>query len=194
MTRYTLIALAALTFTACGSAEPDEDDGAGEEELITEGMVTLTPVGGGDAQTLMFSDPDGEGGDDPTFSGSLALQTGTSYDGTITVRDGINDEDITAEIRAEAEEHLFRYRFEPASIGTVALTDAESDYTTDDENGGDFAVGLTFRVAVTGAAGTTGGMRTILYHFDDAPKTGSDVIGPETDIEIVLPVSVAIPS
>ena len=196
MNRILLAAAALLIFPACDSGEPD-GDGAGDEELITQGTVTLTPVGGTTAVSLTFSDPDGEGGDDPTFTGSLALAPGAVYDGSITVADGrnLNDvEDITAEIREEAEAHRFDYAFEPASIGTVTLTDTESDYASEDENGGDFAVGLAFRITVTGAAGASGDMRAILYHFDDAPKTNSTDTSLEKDIEILIPVTIASPA
>ena len=183
-----LALLGSLSLTACDSGEPD-DDGAGEEELITQVTLTLTPQGGGSPLTISASDPDGDGAG-LTFSPStLALAPGTTYDGTIRLRDTVNDEDITEEIEEESEEHLFRYTLTPASAGTVAITDAESDYTSDDENGGDFAVGLTFRVTTAAGASGTGTMNAVLYHFDEGPKTSSTATSDEIDVDVAFPVT-----
>ena len=189
-----LALLGALTFTACDSAEP-VDGGAGEEELITQVTLTLTPQGGGDALTAR-ADFEADG-TNPTFTPArLVLQPGVTYDGAIELRDTANGEDITEEVRAEAEEHLLQYGFASLGAGQITVTDRESDYTSEDENGGDFAVGLTFRVAVSEGAGTAdlgqGTLLTaILYHFDDAPKTSSTATSDEIDVEVAFPVSFA---
>lgn len=183
-----LALLGSLSLTACDSGEPD-DDGAGEEELITQVTLTLTPQGGGSAVTISASDPDGDG-TGLTFSPStLALAPGTTYDGTIELRDTINDEDITEEVEEESEEHLFRYTLSPASAGTVTLTDTESDYTSDDENGGDYAVGLTFQVTTAAGASGAGTLNVALYHFDVGPKTSSTATSDEIDVDVAFPVS-----
>lgn len=183
-----LALLGSLSLTACDSGEPD-DGGGGEEELITQVTLTLTPQGGGSAVTISASDPDGDGAG-LTFSPStLTLAPGTTYDGTIELRDTINGEDITEEVEEEAEEHLFRYTLSPASAGTVTITDSESDYGSDDENGGDFAVGLTFQVVTAAGASGTGTMNAILYHFDEGPKTSSTATSDEIDVDVAFPVS-----
>lgn len=184
-----LALLGALTLTACDSGEPD-DDGAGEEELITEVSVTLTNTAdASDTVTITVSDPDGDG-DGLTFSpSSVTLRPGATYAGSIKLRDTINDEDITEEVEEEAEKHLFRYAFDPASAGTISPTDAESDYTSENENGGDYAVGLAFQAAVASGASGSGTLNAVLYHFDDAPKSGSTATSDETDIDIAFPVS-----
>lgn len=188
-----LALLGSLSLTACDSGEPD-DDGAGEEELITQVTLTLTPTGGGSAVTISASDPDGDGAGITFSPATLALTPGTTYDGTIELRDTINGEDITEEVEGEAEEHLFRYTLAPASAGTVTITDAESDYTSEDENGGDFAVGLTFRVQTEAGASGTGTMNAVLYHFDEGPKTSSTATSDEIDVDIAFPVSFATPA
>ena len=183
----TLALLIALP--ACSSGEPD-DDGAGEEELVTQVMITMTPQGGGSPVTIMASDPDGDGAGVTFSPATLALAPNTTYTGSIMLADTINDEDITEEIEEEAEEHLFQYAFTPASLGTVTITDTESDYTTGNDNGGDFAVGLDFQVT-TGASGS-GTLSALLYHFDDAPKAGSTVAPgeAEVDIDVDFPVTI----
>jgi hypothetical protein len=184
-----LALLGSLSLTACDSTEPD--DGAGEEELITQVTLTLTPQGGGSAVTIAASDPDGDGAG-LTFSPStLTLTPGTTYDGSIELRDTINGEDITEEVEEESEEHLFRYTLTPASAGTVTITDTESDYTSDDENGGDFAVGLSFQVVTAAGASGTGTMNAVLYHFDEGPKTSSAATSDEIDVDIAFPVTFA---
>lgn len=190
LTRGALALALLSTLTACSSGEPD-DNGPGEEELITQVTLTLTPQGGGSAVMISASDPDGDGVGITFSPATLALTPGTTYDGTIEVRDTINDEDITEEIEDEADEHLFRYAFQPSTLGTVTLTDTESDYDTD---GGNLAVGLTFQVVTAAGASGTGDMVAVLYHFDDGPKTSSTATSDETDIDIEFPVSFASPA
>ena len=190
-----LAALLVVPFalTACSSGEPD-DDGAGEEELITRVEITLENDDDlGDSVTITVSDPDGDG-TGLTFSpASVTLRPGAIYNGTIDLRDTVNDEDITEEIEEEAEEHLFRYSFSPASAGTIVATDAESDYTTADENSGDFAVGLTFQATVSASASGAGTLDVLLYHFDDAPKTSSTATSDEIDVDLSFPVVFSAP-
>lgn len=182
-----LALLGSLTLTACDSAEPD-DDGAGEEELITQVTLTLTPDDGGSPLTVQATFD--VSGTNPTFTPStLALAPGTTYNGSIQLRDTFNNEDITAEIEEESEEHLFRYALVPASAGTVTITDTESDYTQENENGGDYAVGLTFQVVTAAGASGTGSMDVVLYHFDDTPKTSSTATSDEIDVDVSFPVS-----
>ena len=183
-----LALLGSLSLTACDSGEPD-DDGAGEEELITQVTLTLTPTTGGAPVTISASDPDGDGAGLTFSPATLALRPGTTYDGTIELRDTINGEDITGEVEEEAEEHLFRYTLTPASAGTVTVTDTESDYTSVNENGGDYAVGLAFRVVTASGASGTGTMNAVLYHFDDGPKTSSTATSDEIDVDVAFPVS-----
>ena len=123
------------------------------------------------------------------FRSRASLRAGATYDGAITLRDGINDEDITEEIEEEAEEHLFRYAFQPSSAGFIELTDRESDYTSDDENDGDLRVGLAFSATVADGASGDGELNAILYHFDDEPKETSLDTSDEIDIDIEFPVA-----
>jgi hypothetical protein len=182
-----LALLGSLTLTACDSGEPD--DGAGEEELITQVTLTLTPVGGGQALTITATDADGDGAGLTFSPNRLALTPGTTYAGSIQLLDTINDENITEEVEEEAEEHLFRYSFDPASAGTVTITDTESDYTTVDENGGDFGVGLDFEAVVAAGTSGNGTLNVLLYHFDEGPKTSTTATSDEIDVDIAFPVS-----
>ena len=184
-----LVGAAPLSLTACSSGEPG-DPGAGTEELITRVEITLTNTADAqDAVTIVASDPDGDG-EGVTYSpASISLRRGATYDGTIRLRDTVNDEDITEEVEAEAEEHRFAYLLDPASAGSITLTDRESDYGSEDENGGDFVVGLTFRLAVASGASGDGVLNARLYHFDDTPKTSSISTSDEIDVDLDFPVA-----
>ena len=190
---FSLLALLAapLALTACSSGEPDDIN---PEELITRVELTLTNDEDlNDRVTISFSDPDGDG-ENFTFSpASVTLRPGATYLGTIELMDTINNEDITGEIEDEAEEHLLRYAFSPSSSGTIIATDSESDYSTVDENNGDFAVGLTFQAVVSASASGSGTLDVLLYHFDDAPKTSSTDTSDEIDVDVSFPVVFAAP-
>ena len=181
-----LALVGALTLSACSSGEPE--GGVGEEELITQVTLALTPDDGGLTQTLQVTfDADGN---NPVFSpAQLRLSPGVTYAGSIDLRDTINNEDITEEIEDEAEEHLFSYTLSPASAGTVTITDTESDYGPN--NGADLAVGIEFEVAVSDGASGSGTMTALLYHFDPqegAVKTSSTDTSDEIDVEVDVPV------
>ena len=97
--RCFLLIFAALVWTGCDSAEPD-DEGPGEEELITTVMMSLTPDdGGAPVSVTVFRDLDGEGGSAPVISG-LTLRDGVTYTGTITLLNEAESpaEDITEEV------------------------------------------------------------------------------------------------
>ena len=178
-----------IALPACSSGEPD-DGGAGDEELITQVEVTLTNASdASDSVTITGTASGGEVID--SFSPSrLTLRSGATYNGSIRLLDTINDVNITDEIEDEAEEHLFRYSFQPTSAGTVTLTDNEDDYTTARENGGNFQVGLEFRAVVNAGASGNGTMNVLLYHFGDegSPKTSSTATSDEIDVDIAFPV------
>ncbi len=158
-----------------------------EEEVITEFVYTLTPANGGSEVRLVFSDPDGDGGQVPTIIVSGQLQATTVYDGVIQARnlsDPANPDDITAEILEEADEHQFFFISDPGL--DVAISYADSD-----DNGD--PVGLTTEL-VTGTA-SSGNLRIILRHEPDKGATGVSISDPaaaggETDIEVSYPLTV----
>lgn len=199
---------AALTFSCAddndsnpmGPDEPDAHDddhddhdddhghGPGEVELITTFKITLTPQGGGSPLTVQFQDLDGEGGNAPVID-RIVVDAGTVYDGMIQELNELESppEDITEEIREEAEVHQLFFEtlggFAPA---TVAYADKESDYVTN--TGADHPVGLKFTLTVPANA-RNGQFRVSQSHYDAGPKDGvtpSD----ETDIEVTFEVEV----
>ncbi len=174
-----------LLLAACA----DEPGGSAPEtaEQITRVALTFTPDGGGASVTAAFSDPDGDGG----VSGSsepVTLAAGTTYALTIAFSNELFDppEDITAEIEAEAEEHIVLVHGDavagPAtSSGSALLThayaDVESDYGADIV-GDDLPVGLAN--TVTTAAAGTGVLSVMLRHVPELngqPQKTADLPG-----------------
>lgn len=179
-----LILLLLLTVFACG----DDDDPIipNEEEIITDLVYVLTPADSGATVTMSFSDPDGDGAQGATITVSDSLRTNTTYTGVLALAnasDPANPENVTAEIIAEDEDHLFFF------VPTGGL-DATVSYQDADSNGN--PVGILTEVR-TGDA-STGSLRIILRHEPDksAGATISDPTGAggETDIEVTFPVSI----
>ncbi len=201
---FTAAAFAAVLTFGCaddddsspvGPDEPDhheeEDDdhhGPGEEELITTLAITITPSSGGSPYTVRFRDLDGPGGNAPVVD-RIELDAGTDYDCTAEVLNETETppEDITEEVKEEAEAHQFFYQtlggFSPA---TVTYADKESDYVTN--SGADHPVGIAFTLSVPENA-QSGQLRVLLSHFDEAPKDGVNQ-SDETDIDVTFGVFV----
>lgn len=180
ITYVLFLLLFAVTFTACDSTEP-EDEGAGEEELITRVVLTLTD--GGNTITATANDPDGDGVGIQTET--LTLTSGTTYSGTIDLFNDTADEpdemDIGAEVDEERDEHQFFFTY----TGTQGGNRVTINVTDQDSNG--LPVGLAFQVAVSGGGAAAGNLNVVLSHYDDQPKDGT-TRSDETDVDVTFPV------
>jgi hypothetical protein len=161
-------------------ASPKEEN---PQELITKVTLTLTPAAGGAAATVTFSDPDGDGGNAPTI-GTLTLNAGTNYTGTIELLDETKDpdENVTEEVEEESDVHQFFYTPEGGIVGRVTVTITDRDANN-------LPVGLEYTVTVTAGAAANGTLNVVLSHYDESPKDGvtpSD----ESDVDIDFPVNV----
>lgn len=169
--------------------EEDEDHhGPGEEELITTLKITLTPSGGGDSVEASFRDLDGEGGNPPEID-DITVTKGTTYNGMVEVLNETETpaEDITEEVKEEAEAHQFFFKPSGGIAGAVVMyRDKESDYGTN--TGADHPVGVLFSIEIPAAA-TNGKLQVILSHFDEGPKDGV-TLSDETDIDVTFDVIV----
>ncbi len=178
--KYAFIAVFALVYAGCDSDDPD-DDGPGEEELITRVTVTLTPMDAGAVVTAEATDPDGDGTDFQIDS--ITLTAGATYTGNIQVFDDLNNENITEEVEEEDAEHQFFYFPAGGVADRITVT-----YDDQDENG--LPVGLSFTVAVTAGDAATGTMRVVLSHYDEGPKDGVN-LSDESDVDVEFPVTIA---
>lgn len=170
-----------LTVTSCTVDEPVAPN---EEEIITTLRYILTPVGGGDVVTFEFQDLDGDGGNAPSVvDGTLAANK--TYTGNIELlNEAVSPvEDITVEIRAEAEEHQFFYETTAANL-TIGYNDSDANNQP---------IGL--ETAVNTGAATTGTLTITLRH--EPLKSAANVstgditnAGGETDIEITFNVTI----
>lgn len=170
-----------LTITSCTVDEPVAPN---EEEIITTLRYVLTPTGGGDAVIFEFQDLDGDGGNDPVIvEGTLAANT--TYTGNIELlNEAVSPvEDITVEIRAEAEEHQFFYETTAANL-TIGYNDSDANNQP-----------VGSETAVNTGAATTGTLTITLRH--EPLKSATNVstgditnAGGETDIEVTFNVMI----
>jgi hypothetical protein len=182
------LAALALALAACDDDPTENGGGPGEQEVITEVGLTLTPQAGGAAQNATITDPDGIGPQSPEPQvGALVLAPGASYDGSVSFTDATKTppEDITAEVEEEAEAHRVFYTVGGDNAATVTVTDLDVDAN-------DAPLGLTFTVnAAAGAAsGSDGTIEVRLSHYDDTPKGDGSEPSDETDVLVTFEFSI----
>jgi hypothetical protein len=175
----SVLFIATLTFTSCSEDHDDDHDHGSEEELITTVNYTLT--NGSDVVTLTFSDADGEGGNDGTYSVSGPLTSNTTYTGVIELLNETDSpaEDITEEVIAEADEHEFFYTSSVSGL-TIEKTDTDS-------NGNPLGIETSLTTGSNGA----GTLTIILKHEPTKPNNGTaSNAGGSTDVEVIFNVTV----
>lgn len=182
-----LLLLPVLLLWSCKEDNPTNPDNGNEQELITTVTLSLTENGTSNVVSATFKDLDGDGGTAPTI-GMLTLNAGSTYTGKVELLDESKNpaEDITKEVKEEAEAHQFFYTPQGALAGrlTVTITDKDSN---------NLPVGLEFTVAVSAGGAVTGSatnsLNVALSHFDNTPKNGADR-SDESDIDINIPVTI----
>ena len=172
-----------ITFV-CFSCEKDDPVVPDTPELITTLNYTLTPSTGGSTVVLSFTDPDGDGGNNPTIVGGT-LEANQTYTGSLDLlnESAIAAESITEEIQEEDEAHQFFFQTDIANL-SVAYADQDSDGNP---------IGL-MSTLTTGDA-TSGILTITLRHEPNKDATGVmngdiDNAGGETDIEVTFPIDV----
>lgn len=188
---------------ACDSNDPSDDPGAGEQELISDVSLTLAPEDGSAVVTAnaVFNE-DGEL-DDQTGELTLTLTPGMTYAGTITFTNRFasdpGEQDISAEVRAEATEHQVFYVpvGDLASVLQIDYLDDEATYADEAEDPSEVRsgvpVGLAFSLTTTdNASSTNGELRVVLGHYDERPKSASESVDdvPERDVDVTFQVSI----
>ncbi len=176
-----------FSLAACKEDSPSNPGGGNEQELITKVILTLTETGTSNIVIATFNDPDGDGGAAPSI-GTLTLKAGSAYTGKIELRDESKNpvEELTEEVKEEAEAHQFFYTPQGALAGRVIVTITDKDSKN-------LPVGLEFTVAVSAGAAVTGSaansLNVALSHFEGITKDGTSRSS-ETDVDINFPVSI----
>lgn len=146
-----------------------------KKKTVTEtpiNTVLLTLESGGKIITANWSDPDGPGGAEPTID-TIFLSMAGNYNGSIALKNINNgtNTDLTPEIKAHQNEHLFNY----SGPGIFNITDK-------DDNG--LPLGITFTLKADSIAKIST-LMVNLYHFDGVPK--SNGWSSDQDIQIQYP-------
>ena len=191
----SLLLFTGVLFTAC-SNDDDKDlpEVVNEEEVITTMTVTLSPEGDGADIILQTKDLDGDGSEPPVITVSESLTAGATYSGSVVL---LNEsvtpaENITDEVRGEADEHQFFFVSGGALDVQADYADDESDYVSAD-TGKNFEttnpVGIDF--TLTAGAASTGTLTVTLRHQPKKPNDGTLAdAGGESDINATFPIEV----
>ena len=152
--------------------EEPHDDHNHDEEIITTLSLTFTDSAGVlPNYTAIFKDVDGVGGNEATQFDTIQLSSNSTYLVEIKLLNETESpaEDITDEVKAEDDEHIFCYT--PSGVH-VDIERTDSD--------GTYEVGLSSKWK-TNATGS-GSVKVVLKHQPNV-KDGTCTSG-ETDIEL----------
>ncbi|MBK7428101.1 MAG: type 1 periplasmic binding fold superfamily protein [Saprospiraceae bacterium] len=167
---FLFIAVISLTLSACHKYH-DQD----EEELITTVRLKFTPATG-PVLTYSWQDLDGAGGNAPTIPTiNLAVNTVYSVELELLNESETPADNITEEIQAEAEEHLFVFNSTTSGL-SILITDK-------DRNNNDLGLQSTW----TTTNAVSGNVNIVLKHNPDKTATNPAVTG-STDIDVTFPV------
>lgn len=180
----SLSLIALVTFSAC-SDDDETPQLINEEEVITTLNVYLTTSGGTEELAFSYRDLDGDGVNPEIKTSTLSANT--IYSGRVEFLNELESpaEDITEEVREEAEEHQVFYV--PSSALNVT-----TQYQDLDANGN--PIGVDFSLETN--ASSSGNMTIFLIHEGDKSAEGasegilSDSVGGETDIQVTFNVTV----
>jgi hypothetical protein len=172
----------ALSAAACESSDHDHD----ENEIISLVELTFTPTGGGAPLVFEFNDSDGDGGVSGV-SDRIDLVAGVEYSLGVRFVNSLATppDDLTEEVKAEAEDHFVFVLGDvagPASTASSALVthayaDLESDYGANAVVD-DLPVGLVNTITAKDAG--SGKLRLILRHLpkqNGQPQKTGDLPG-----------------
>jgi hypothetical protein len=181
---------AAMLVGACKDDPAAPIEGAGDPENIVRVTITLTPAGGGTAQTSVRVDPDGTTLPQPVGAaqGTLTLTKGTTYNGAIGLLNDLdlnNVVNIINEVTQEANFHRFFYTLTCGGV-SVPVTSLNPDTQTPAQ-----PLGTTFQVVVDADAASTASctLHVELHHFEAAKGDGLGTTF-DTDLSIDFPVIV----
>lgn len=189
MKKYILTNLLIATLLGiqmgCGVEDPEPEN---ESEIITTVRLTFTPVTGGQAVVVEASDPDGEG-PESIVTNSFTLAANTNYTLGIEFEDDINGEDITEEVKEEADEHLILFSWTEGMF-TNPTGNGNIDNRVDPVNYLDFDgdnLELGIETEWTTAEASTGEFRLVLKHQPGLKTETSGINDGESDVDVTFP-------
>jgi len=192
---YLLLLLAALLIVSCSDDEEPmmmEE----EEEVINQIKLTFTPDDNGeDAIVAEWFDADGDGIGLPAID-AIQLEEGVNYELSLELYNtlGSTPEDITAEIMAEGDEHMFFFSFtndifsDPTGDGNIDSRNDPLNYNDQDANGQ--PLGLSTNWTAGAHTEAQGEFTIILKHQPDLKSSTSDATTGGTDVDISFPIEI----
>ncbi len=152
----------AVALSSCKKEKEGEEDN--ENELITTVKLSFTYGGEAVKQVFTWRDLDGEGGNAPVIE-DIVLERGKTYFVTLDLLDETKTpaDDITAEVREEADAHRVYYTVS----GSAGLLIDNLD--KDDEG-----ISLGTIAQWTATQSGTGSVRIVLRHYPSGGKEESD--------------------
>ena len=179
---FSVIVISSV-FYSCKDKDKDPSNPApiNPQELITTVKLTLTDASdSNNTFTVQWKDTDGPGALAPVID-TLVLDTSKTYNAVVSVLDETKSpvDDITTEIKEEAESHQFFYTLSSNLTGRVSITRTDKDLNN-------LPVGLELQLSTTAGTSAQGTLNVVLSHYDGVPKTASP--SAESDIDITFPV------
>ncbi len=188
---FSVFALLILTTWTTGCSDKDVPDAENEEEIITKVQLIFSPTEGAPVVVTAL-DPDGDGPEDIAPSGPIVLAPDTEYELFIKLENTISDEDITEEVEAEGDEHLFFFGFSegifesPTGDGNVDQRADVVNYLDKDVD--NLPIGL-ITAWITGESGS-GTFRVILKHQPGIKSATSESTDGESDVDITWTLNI----
>ncbi|MDX1903968.1 MAG: hypothetical protein SFU27_07405 [Thermonemataceae bacterium] len=181
----TMLFLSGVLFL--GACKKDDPQPVNEQEVITKVTVTFTNTAdAADVVNFIYDDEDGTGGNSPIITNGT-LRKNSTYAIEVQVT-GEDNEDITAEISEEANEHQIYFGFSQATMfPTFSYEDA------DDNNK---PIGLSSKVTTLNGTGG-GNLQMILVHEPNksanstsSPWIYNSNVGGEQDFNVTFNVKI----
>ena len=172
-------------FSNCETEEPEEEN---VEEVISKVTLHFTPAGGGGTISVSAIDPDGDGPQDMAPEGDINLLMNLEYTLELEFTNDLETppEDITEEIREEADEHMLFFGWKDGLFFNPAngnINTNRDDVRYDDEDGNGFPVGLE-TTWTTANMEDSGEFRVLLKHQPDLKSATSGVTTGATDVDV----------
>ena len=184
--KKSLLLLTSVTLLA-GACTNDEENPSPSDpnEAITTATLTLTNQATPTERVTATIDNLNTTAD--LSRATLNLKANTTYTGVVTLLDKTKSPtlDVSEDVNAEANEHLFVYTYTAATGPATALVVTPTDRDTN-PSPGPYPIGLTTEIK-TSAAGT-GKLKVVLRHQPNA-KNGTTAPGTtdlETDFGVVI--------